>query len=239
MIKKNFIIYIRIPFITKEAKMVKKIDAIDLEKELTIEEKIALGLIPAPTQQIQQQNTLINPTSEMPLEGIEGRGLVPATGEYAAGSLYQGIEINKTDSTLDNNTLKKIKNEEDAEIVKSKIIEAKTEIPKIDGELAQKSSLGAQDGTPVTLAKTQIDAHQQKIDENNRIAQQYTTQAETLTAQYSNTSRVHTPMNDSQLSNGTKNSTAKTPSNIDLTTSQEEKLIEEEKKKKFKDYEII
>ena len=191
-------------------------------------------------QQVKTQQTNLAEEQQR-LQDVQNISVKPATADNVRGSIYDRVLNSKPDITHDDG-LRKINSSREAELIKARLITAKNDIPKIDGELAQKSSFAATDGTPVRDAIKVMDSVQAEIKKNDDIAQQYITQAETLVSQYSNTSMVHELIHDKQLSNQMKDSTHKTnpDANLDNKTEAKEKdlkekeLKEKELKEKFK-----
>jgi len=192
------------------------------------------------TQQQQTKNQQAKMSEEQQrLQDIQNINVKPATGENVSGSIYGKVLDTKPDVSHDEG-LKKIHTNREAVLLKSRIDDAKIEVPKIDGELAQKSSFAATDGTPVRDAVKVKDDVLNEIKKNEDIANNYITQAETLVSQYSNTSMVHELKQDKQLSNQMKDSTHKTNPDANLNdnnkTDNNPELKEKDLKEKFKEY---
>ena len=175
------------------------------------------------------------------LQDIQNINTKPATGENVSGSIYSDGAIKSGPTPVNNNGIRKLNSEKEVEIIKNNLIKAKQDIPKFDGELAQKSSFAAMDGTPARDALKVMDAVQTEIKKNDDIAQQYITQAETLMSQYANTSMVHELKHDKQLGNQMKDSTKKFNPDANLNNkvdndTQKTKEKELKEKEKFKGY---
>lgn len=161
------------------------------------------------SQQVQQQQQVLLNEEQQRLQEIQNIQTKPATPENVSGSIYADNTLNSKPNVIHNDNIRKINNDKEAEILRDRLIAAKNDVPKIDGELTQKSSFAAVDGTPAREAIKITDSVNNEIKKNDDIAQQYITQAETLVSQYSNTSIVHQTNDDSQLSNQMKDSTRK------------------------------
>ena len=159
-------------------------------------------------QQAQQNQQALLSEEQQRLQEIQNVDIKPATPENVSGSIYANNVLD-TKHAIHNDNIRKINNDKEAEFLKDRLIAAKNDIPKIDGELAQKSSFAAVDGTPAREAVKITDSVNNEIKKNDDIAQQYITQAETLVSQYSNTTMVHKTNDDNQLSNQMKDSTRK------------------------------
>ena len=197
-------------------------------------------------QQIQQQQVRNQQAKiaeeQQRLQDAQNINAKPANGENITGSVYTGKALNAKPASTYDDGIRKLNNNKEAEIVRERLISAKNDIPKIDGELNQKLSFAATDGTPVRDAVKIMDSVQTEIKKNDDIAQQYVTQAETLLSQYANTTMVHETKHDKELGNQTKDSTHKFNADANLSDNsgnqkpsvQDKKVLEELMKNKLK-----
>jgi len=194
-------------------------------------------------QQLSQEQMAHLTEEQQRLQEIQNIDVKQATPENVSGSIYSEDTLNAKKQIIHDDNIKKINNDKEAEYLKDRLVMAKNEVPKIDGELHQKLSFAASDGTSVRDAVKVTDSVNNEIKKNEDIAQQYVTQAETLTSQYSNTSMVHEAKNDEQLSNQMKDSTktAKPDANLENNKTENAKTDEKNKeelkqKEKFREY---